>query len=318
MHQDGGYTTNRAKGDRHVGLWLILLCLLSLVPAAAMAGDILLVKSANTALYDKAENAFHTELARTCLSGRDCPSVTTILSKDLKQYIGADYRLLVLIGQKASAAAFAQKMTAAVRQLHIMVSKKNYSQITGCCDRTSAIFLEQPLERQLGFIAFILPERKRIGVLLGEYSTHYREELQDQANRMGLELFIREVDSAEHIGKLLYELRHKVDLLLSLPDPTIYNRNTLSNILLTTYRHQIPVIGFSKGLVKSGALAALYSTAEKIGVQAVAVAYSLLQGEADFWWAPTDYSVSVNRKVARSLRLNLPADKEIFKQWSEK
>ena len=57
------------------------------------------------------------------------------------------------------------------------------------------------------------------------------------------------------------------DVLIALPDPIVFNLRTTRNILLSTYRKRVPVIGFSKSYVKAGALAAIYSTPEFIGKQ---------------------------------------------------
>jgi len=201
------------------------------------------------------------------------------------------------------------------RQLHILISQNDFAQVATCCDKAHAIYLEQPLLRQLDFIRFLLPDRRRVAVLLGEYSAHHREELESLGRGTGLDLQFREVASSDDIGRLLHELRDEADVLLSLPDPSIYNQNTLANILLSTYRNQIPTIGFSRGMVKAGALAALHSTPQTVGREAAEKALALLDGEQDSNAYPARHDFSVNPTVARSLHLQLPTDDDMSRRW---
>jgi ABC-type uncharacterized transport system substrate-binding protein len=91
-------------------------------------------------------------------------------------------------------------------------------------------------------------------------------------------------------------------------DPQVFNGNTLPNILLASYRARIPVMAFSPAYVKAGALLSLHSTPSQVGSQAGVVARSALQGAAlPAPQYPTDFTVSVNDYVARSLGLGLDA-----------
>jgi hypothetical protein len=55
----------------------------------------------------------------------------------------------------------------------------------------------------------------------------------------------------------------KAEVLLATPDSTVYNTENIRNILLSTYRHNQGVIGFSADMVKAGALATTYSDIER-------------------------------------------------------
>ena len=68
------------------------------------------------------------------------------------------------------------------------------------------------------------------------------------------------------------------EVLLAVADPEVYNGTTVSNILLATYRAQLPVVAFSPAYVNAGALLALYSTPRQIGTQAAGLARQLQLG----------------------------------------
>ena len=96
------------------------------------------------------------------------------------------------------------------------------------------------------------------------------------------------------------------DRLLAVPDASLFNNRTISNILLTAYHHRSPVIGFSPAYVKAGALLALYSTPTQIGQQAGEVArQGLASGSLPPPAAPRHFRISTNPYVARSLGIGL-------------
>jgi signal transduction histidine kinase len=91
-------------------------------------------------------------------------------------------------------------------------------------------------------------------------------------------------------------------ILLAVPDSTVYNNRTISNILLTAYHQRSPVVGFSPAYVKAGALLALYSTPAQVGQQAgEAARLGLATGSLPPPAAPRHFRISTNPYVARSL-----------------
>ena len=100
------------------------------------------------------------------------------------------------------------------------------------------------------------------------------------------------------------------DLLLAVPDPQLYNSSSIQNILLASFRANVPLMAFSPAYVRAGALLALHVTPTQIGLQAAAIARGVLQGKA-LSATPLysqDFSVAVNEHVARSLGLTLEPD----------
>ena len=71
----------------------------------------------------------------------------------------------------------------------------------------------------------------------------------------------------------------------------------------------MPVVGFSSGLVRSGALVGLYVKYEDIGKQAAALAISILEGKKrtnGTLHKPSHVSMALNLKVASYLEITIP------------
>ncbi len=119
------------------------------------------------------------------------------------------------------------------------------------------------------------------------------------------------------INKLLPVLRHLLaqnDLLLMLPRQSIYNRDTLKGVLLTSYRNRKPAISYSPAHVKSGALASIYSSPIDIGRHLALLVNRRLQKpgyKAPAFEYARFYSIATNRRVARALDISLPTESEL-------
>jgi putative tryptophan/tyrosine transport system substrate-binding protein len=103
-----------------------------------------------------------------------------------------------------------------------------------------------------------------------------------------------------------------VDAVLAIPDPAVYNRNTIFAILLSTYGAGVPVIGYSQAMVAAGSTAAVFATTADVGM-AIARRIALFKDKGRL--GPTGFgdvfSVAVNADVARSLRLAVPAEGQL-------
>jgi ABC-type uncharacterized transport system substrate-binding protein len=172
----------------------------------------------------------------------------------------------------------------------------------------TALYLNQPLTRQVELIRLALPKVRRVGVLWGDESRSQQAVLESVLQSRGLKLVSAHAKPAIPIFAELKTVLEESDLLLALPDPQVYNSASIQNILLSSFRAQVPMLAFSPAYVRAGALLALHSTPLQIGRQAGVVAYAALQGRPlGAPQYPQDFSVSVNEHVARSLGLSLDA-----------
>jgi ABC-type uncharacterized transport system substrate-binding protein len=173
--------------------------------------------------------------------------------------------------------------------------------------RLSALFIDQPLARQLDLVRRALPGKRQVGVILGPTSAALQNELKLRARERALNLNLAEVTDSAGIYAALQTVVHKSDVLLVVPDPVATNADTVYGLLLSSYRAQIPVVGFSEGLAKAGALVSVFSTARQQGDQGAEIAARVLSGAGALPppQYPKYFTVRTNPSVARSLGLRM-------------
>lgn len=231
-----------------------------------------------------------------------------------------DSDLVISVGMKAAMTVAASNSPVV---LNILVPKSGYEKLLrdfpsrANSKNFSAIFLDQPIARQVRLIAAILPGKRHVGVLFDSFPQDELMQLRQQMSRHGLNLHERVISPALPLHDALQEVLQDSEVLLALPDSTVYNNSTLRNILLATYRSNIPLIGFSSSYVKAGALCAVFSTPAQIAAQ---TAMAIQQ----FWETsalppaqyPQLFEVMVNEQVGRSLGLSTKSPAELHNEMS--
>ena len=170
----------------------------------------------------------------------------------------------------------------------------------------SALYLNQPVHRQAHLVTAIFPEKHNVGILYSGVSKELNE-IRQVFRDHSLRLQEQQIDQIQTLPLALQELLlGRSEMLFALPDADIYNDLTIRNILLATYRRGIPLIGYSAGYVKAGALCAVFSTPTQIATQAARMiirfneAHSLPASQY-----PREFEVMVNTQVADSLGLHV-------------
>jgi putative ABC transport system substrate-binding protein len=181
----------------------------------------------------------------------------------------------------------------------------------------SAVFLDQPPARQLELIRLALPAVRNIGILVSGESRGHVSALAKAASARSLKLVVSPVDQGG-LFPALQSLLSDANVLLALPDPTVFNSQTAANILTAAYRRQVPLVGFSPSWVKAGALLALYSTPAQVGARGGELLLHALAGRPLAPpQSPQEFVVKVNQDVARSLGIALD-EAQLGEQLSRK
>lgn len=169
----------------------------------------------------------------------------------------------------------------------------------------SAVVLDHPAARQAQLIHLALPDARVVGLLLGPESRALGPAFRNALAGVGLLAIV--ADGGEPgVSAAMQSLLERSDLVLAIPDPTIFNNQTIAGILSSGYRRRVPLIGFSPAYVKAGALFALYSTPQQVGHAAAEALREALAGRLlPAPHAPREFAVTVNQNVARSLGLSL-------------
>lgn len=233
--------------------------------------------------------------------------------------------LLIPVGIRATALALRGAGTVPV--LSLLIPFDSYAALLNTApapqepSTRSAIYLDQPMRRQLDLLQILMPAIRDIATLTGPAVQSRIGELQALSTQRGLRLTTRTVAADGNPVQTLTPLLDQTEVLLALPDPAVFNRASLQAILLTTYRGGIPVLGFSQAYVRAGALAAVHSTARQIGQQAGDWIIELAQ--TGQWQLgapryPAYYSVSVNRQVARTLGIHVADEERLLEQLRQR
>jgi hypothetical protein len=166
---------------------------------------------------------------------------------------------------------------------------------------STAVYAEPAPTDQLRLAALLYRRPVRVAAILGADTNFLRPAL--EAEKVAV------LDAGgEDINRLLNQIA-QTDVLLALPDSTVYSTESIRNILLSTYRHKQGVIGFSADMVKAGALATTYSEIEDIDTQVAEIASAYVAGgELAPPQFPRYFRTIVNEGVARSLDLSVGED----------
>ena len=288
---------------------LLTLALAGLATGAGAADPaVLVVSSERSTVYQEAADAVAGELARTVEPRRE---VLQFAQTELARYRGPAPHLYIALGTEACATLARSPANAPV--LCTLLPRASFERVLRETGRRmgatfTALYLNQPLGRQLDLMRLALPQARRVGVLLGPDSQSNAPMLESAAQARGLQLVSAAVKPDELVFNGLKKILGESDLLLAMADPHVYNSNSIQNILLASFRAQVPMLAFSPAYVRAGALMAVYSTPAQIGQQAGMLARGLLQGQPlGVPQYPLQFEVSVNEHVARSLGLKLDA-----------
>lgn len=292
---------------------IFLLCLCWLVIAPAWAeGVIHLILSDQGGAYQETAEAF-----RDGVGQRQVVKIWALadLGASQVQSMTRTDDLVVPVGVKA-ARFIAEHHAGQAAVLSLMipraVSEKLQWPVSLGRKKISAVYIDQLANRSLGLIAAAFPAARRVGLLVSVENAAVAKLLIQEAVRHNLKLNMETVDAADDVAPALRRVLPESDVLLLVPDAIAINAGNAQNVLLTTYRFRIPVIGFSQGLAKAGAVASVYSSPAQIGRQGARMA--VRQGEEGELPPPQhagEFSLSFNAHVARSLGISLPNEGDI-------
>ncbi|MCP4233074.1 MAG: hypothetical protein GY770_05715 [Aestuariibacter sp.] len=301
-------------------LLVLFLATPMLSAAEAARSNVLIIKSGSASVYNRIVTATKQRIDLICQQTRSkCRrpliSVDSIRSNKLRGIAqNKKWDLIITVGTKA--ARQLNSFNLQTPTLYSLIPSHSFPGIRNSSHsrQKSAIYIDQPIRRQLQLIKSAMPGRKKVGVFLGKYSGVGKQRLQQIMRRMGLEPVVTQV-APNDVGNSLDTLFSKSSVLLALPDPTIYNKQTVLKVLLSSYRHRVPVIGYSSAFVKSGATAAVYSTPRDIGHHIgdeVAKYFAKDKGRLSPPAFPRYFTINTNKSVTNSLKLRIPSRKTIL------
>ncbi len=219
---------------------------------------------------------------------------------------------IISIGTKAAAFAYQQYPDQPIT--HALITRSSFQQLAhdhfGSADQAlenniSPLFIDQPIARFFALGLELVPQAKTIGILVGPSNQAQIPSITAQATSLGLTVNIALLKPNSNPIKIIEPVMRDSDFFVVLPDRKHINQLAAKWALPLSYRYRKPLISYSHKYVDAGALASVYTSPENV---AKTIAEQLLK-DADTA-VPNDdnskqFSISINRSVARSLRINV-------------
>jgi putative tryptophan/tyrosine transport system substrate-binding protein len=291
--------------------------------SAASERLVTVVLSEESASYRSAANSFASYFAESSPGGArvDVIVAKSKIAGDVNWL--HDSALIVTIGLSATQAVLATTATTPV--LATLLPRLAFEDLhcgnsTAPGRKCSAIYIDQPIERQLRLIQIALPGRRQLGAVLGPTSQRLANELKDAAARFRFSLSTHAIRDASELYPALEAVLSSSDVLLTVADAEVLSSASARSILISAYRFQVPVVAYSESYVKAGATLAVYSSPLQVGQQAAQVAAHALEEEKPALpppQYPRYFSIKVNTQVARSLGLDIADEQSLLLRLAE-
>lgn len=290
---------------------LVIGALLGCAPSWALAAEIAIALTRSAPAHQQFSEAIRARASSLPHRLSDLGDVESGLDQTVLNRADA----IIAVGARVAAEVLTQTSKPV---LAVMLSHAQFSALRGAHPGKplSAIVLDQPISRQLRLAAAILPAGGQLGVLVGPDNSALLPEIRIASRDTGVAVDVREVSSTDELLQKLDSLLKANAVLLTLPDSLLASQSSARTILLTSYRYRKPILAYSRAYVEAGALAAVYSAPED-------VARDVADWVTDFnakialppsSSPPRQFSIAVNRQVARALGLDVASDKALLDQ----
>ena len=206
-----------------------------------------------------------------------------------------------------------------INKLFISTDPEKFKLDASTNKNDAILYMTQSYCRQIQFIKLINDNWKVISLLDSQKKPVDSNNIQQCADKYDIKTYTVNTIAGSHMTDNIKNALQHSDVLLALPDNSIYNSNSVKNILLTSYRHRKPVIAFSRNFVNAGALASIHSSPEQVAHSAshlIQQYYELDQQFENSVNYPQTFEISINRQVFRALDL-APPDVDELKQALE-
>lgn len=273
------------------------------------------LKAADSLLLLSGDSPVYKNIASTIISQGPAIQIDTSypshLSKNSPQQL-SPYQLIISIGSKATEFAMqygadnsrilstfipSSQFQRLAKKHAFRLSEKNIS--------VTAVYLDQPMSRQLQLAKLINPKLKRLGLTLGPDSAKRLPELERSAKEINISLNYETLTLSDNPIQRIQPIMDSSDLFLVVPDPNTFNKTTAKWLLYMSLRSKVPLIAFSHNYVKAGAIAACITTSEDIGRYTAEQLHLIVGGTIP----PPTYSpyfkIVTNPKTARQLGLSI-------------
>ncbi|MCK4707708.1 MAG: hypothetical protein KAU21_03745, partial [Gammaproteobacteria bacterium] len=302
-----GHLIHKWKGIIPQILFITGLILLA-PPSFASVETVLIIKSS--------DNSFFNETIDQLQKQTDAQvnyQIKTLDSLSQDDSLLTQSRAIITLG--ITAANYPFKESKSIPVIHSYITEFQYLNHPEQ-ENHHTVLLDQPLKRYLEFIKYLLAANNVAIITNKKYEIAHKA-LESFTSTLDIKLERRLHKTGDNPLHLVRDLLQSNDVLLSLPNPGIYNRQSLKGILLASYRQNKPIISYSPAHVKSGALASIFSSPENIGNQLAKLLNKIINDSSfkpEAYYYASEFEVNINHRVAKSLGLTLADKNEIIRK----
>ena len=285
---------------------IILSAVLFLFSSSGFAFEIVILKSKDIAPYNKVVEEFRgaskaniTDYVVTNSLKKNKRLVNKIKSTtpDLIFTVGLKAVLLVKGEIGNIPIVFSMVMHP---EKHGLVNAKNITGIT----------LDVPIKEQIQKLKTAIPHIKELGVVYNEAnSSSIVNEAKEATEKLGINLIHKKVISAKSVPKAIRSLLKNIDCLWLTADSTVVTKESFEFLLLSSFENNVPIMAYSEGFVKAGALLSLSPDYCKSGIQAAHIAADVLGGNSLPGVQRCDSTIfAINLKTAKKMGIKIPVE----------
>ena len=288
---------------------------------ADAAQRILLVQSSASGVYQQFANVLEEQIYRKTHD----VSIDIVDYKDLNEReFGKNQKnvdIYIAIGINAAEAVV--KINNNTPKIFSLIPDSLYEErlikITKACPQKTCLVLtlDQPFKRQLKILRLALPHAKNILIPKSSDTLQDNSSHAAIAKSLGISIHYLMIHSNDTLIDQLKETLPNSDVVLALPNNSIYNSITARPILLITYKNSVPIFAYSQSFVDAGAVIGVYSTPAQYAEHAAELVLKELsgsRGEYPQMQPPKYFTIGINRSVAESLNLQLPDIESLYLQ----
>ncbi len=289
-----------------------MLSLMLCAPQVQAGNGIVLLLSSDALPYQEVEQG----IRATLIEHNDPIKISSLTLDNLltgEAKVPADPRLLVTIGTRATQHALQENISKTVYASFITASGllREIASDKGFPDALQgAVVLDQPAERIVQLAKLINPQARQLGTVVNGSVPNRLDEFKRVVRGQGLELMVASLFEDSNPIADLKNIFAYSDVFLVIPDKARFNSKIAKWVLFLSYRHRVPVIGYSKKYTDAGALISIFSTPWQVGRDTGERLLEYFASQAQHnsvvrLQYPRYFSLSVNEKVAESLGLRI-------------
>lgn len=283
------------------------------------AETILLISSGNGDIYSRFEKKLLSAVKSAKPENKLKILSVAAFEENFQQLPAGRFSCVVTTGVQASLALSRANYTGntvmAMLPLHAVDDLLRSKSINCTSPQCHAVVLDQPAKRQLRLLALAFPDRKRITVIGSKYSQSKIQRIEQDAPEFNLSVKSIYASNEDELIDVLNNGLSDTNILMTLPDPAVYNRNTARAVLLSTFSQRIPLFAYSRSFVLAGATLGLYSTPEDIALYvADLLDKPALAEKLPRVLYPKYFSIDINQRAADALGVTIPDASYLLRQ----